>query len=284
MVSSRGMKPAASRAGLVEAPVGRYLRGRAWAFGCPQPGLFTTLLAGRPDEEDLMALAHCYRLPAAKQPHDVLFDGSRLTVVDERAFGALLQHFLARARPLTRALRRVAFVHGGGVPGALMAGYARVLPLPCETRRFTDTAAALAFLDASDVVTAEVLALASSFSADAVLVRLQALLEERLGLGLEEAARALAVSPRSLQRRLQAADTSFQRELDRARMGVSIRRMLDSDAALTRIALEVGFASLQSFSDWFRGQTGETPSAFRSRVAADLTAGGSRGTRSARPR
>lgn len=273
------MKPAASRAGLVEAPIGRYLRGRAWVFGCPCDGLFATLLAGRPDEEDLVALVNCYRLPAAKRPHDVLFDGSRLTEVDERAFGTLLQHFLERARPLTRALRRVAFVHGRGVPGALMAGYARVLPLPCETRLFVDTAAGLAFLEASPQVTEEVLGLAASFASDPVLIRLQALLEERLGLPLDQAARALAVSPRSLQRRLKLADTTFQRELDRARMAVAVRRMIDSDHALTRVALDAGFASLQSFSDWFRGQTGETPSAFRARVTA-----APRGTRSVRPR
>jgi len=265
---------------LVEAPVGRYLRGRAWVFGCPREGLFTTLLAGRPDEEDLVALADCYHLPAAKQPHDVLFDGSRLTAVDERAFGTLLQQFLDRARPLTRSLRRVAFVHGHGVPGALMAGYAQVLPLPCETRRFVDTRAALAFLKASAAVTEEVLALASSFDSDVVLIRLAALLEERLGLSLDEAARALAVAPRSLQRRLRAADTTFQRELDRVRMGIATRRMIDSDAPLTTIALEVGFASLQSFSDWFRCQTNETPSGFRSRVRRPDAPPGTRSARS----
>jgi AraC-like DNA-binding protein len=44
--------------------------------------------------------------------------------------------------------------------------------------------------------------------------------------------------------------------------------MLDSDAPLTRIALEVGFTSLQHFSSQFRDSTGEAPSQWRTRRRA----------------
>ena len=49
------------------------------------------------------------------------------------------------------------------------------------------------------------------------------------------------------------------------RIDVAKRRMLDSDAALKLIALDVGFASPQQFSTVFRRIVGEAPSAWRER-------------------
>ena len=78
-------------------------------------------------------------------------------------------------------------------------------------------------------------------------------------------ARRLGLSERSLQRRLQELGTTFHQELVALRLAEARRRMLDSDAPLTRIALEVGFASIQQFSTQFREATGEPPSQWRSR-------------------
>ena len=41
--------------------------------------------------------------------------------------------------------------------------------------------------------------------------------------------------------------------------------LLESDAKLTSVAVEVGCASLQHFSSLFRKLTGESPSAWRAR-------------------
>ncbi len=77
------------------------------------------------------------------------------------------------------------------------------------------------------------------------------------------AARALGQAPRSLQRHLRDAGTSFQRELDAARVRVAQRLLETSRASLTEIALDVGCASPQHFSALFRRVTGQTPSAWR---------------------
>jgi AraC-like DNA-binding protein len=254
---------ASTRARFFEAPVGRYVRGRSWIFACPCEGLFATFLAGSPEEDDLDALGRSYAVPAAKAPHTVLFDGSRVDHVDARALGSLLELFRAGAQRFTRSLTRVAVVHGSGVAGAVIAGYPKMLPLP-ETRLFKETAAALEWLGAPAHVRAELVSIADGLGVrDAEAVRLGALLDERPGLSLHEAARALAIAPRTLQRRLREAGTSFQQELDRARLAITTGRLLESNDALTKIAQDVGFVSLQSFTDWFRAQTNDAPSAWR---------------------
>lgn len=216
-------------------------------------------------------LAGAYGVRAGGAPHVVLFDGSRVEGVDAPAHDLLIRHFTERAARFTPNLTRAAFVHGDGVAGALFAGYRKVLPLPaCETRSFADTDVALQWLGAAATVRAEVVALAASLgSVDPALVRLQALLDEHPRASLAEAARALAMAPRSLQRILGNAGTSFRGEVDRARWARASRRLALSDAPVTTIALELGFGSLQAFTDWCRSRIGESPSAYRRRHRTD---------------
>jgi AraC-like DNA-binding protein len=72
-------------------------------------------------------------------------------------------------------------------------------------------------------------------------------------------------APRSLQRDLTASRTSFQRELDAARVRLARRLLQDSDSPLTEIAYDVGCASPQHFSKLFRRVVGVAPSAWRAR-------------------
>jgi AraC-like DNA-binding protein len=72
-------------------------------------------------------------------------------------------------------------------------------------------------------------------------------------------------APRSLQRDLVAARTSFQRELDGARVRIAKRLLADSESPLTEIAYDVGCASPQHFSTLFRRVTGVAPSTWRAR-------------------
>lgn len=190
------------------------MRGRTWVVACPARALYVTLFAGRPDEADLRELARAYRVRASTTPHAVLFDGSRVEAIDPGAHELLFRSFEARRSAFTPNLVRAAFVHGDGVPGAVFAGYRRLLPLgTCETRSFRDTGRALAWLGADDDARAKVDVLAASLVEGGVeLARLRALLAERPHLGLSEAARALAVAPRSLQRALAASGTTFRDE------------------------------------------------------------------------
>lgn len=76
-------------------------------------------------------------------------------------------------------------------------------------------------------------------------------------------ARALALSVRTLQRRLRAEGTSFEREVWNSRVRRAQRLMLETDFPLSRVAQDAGFTSLSRLSVVFRRIIGTTPSAWR---------------------
>jgi transcriptional regulator GlxA family with amidase domain len=82
---------------------------------------------------------------------------------------------------------------------------------------------------------------------------------------VEDAAKALGVSMRSLQRRLKAIGTSFREQASEARLETVIDRLVRTDAKLETIAREVGCSSTAHLSLVFRKSTGETPRKFRRR-------------------
>jgi AraC-like DNA-binding protein len=74
-------------------------------------------------------------------------------------------------------------------------------------------------------------------------------------------ARALAMSPRTLQRGLAAEGTSFQSLLDVVRRELAIRHLAAPDATVAKVAWLVGFAEPGAFHRAFRRWTGQTPKA-----------------------
>ncbi len=264
------------------APLGRYVRGRTWISAAPCPGLYVTLIAGSPSADDLRELGRTYAVRTGRRPHAVLFDGSRVDAVDADAHEVLVAQFTHGGAKYARHLERVAVVHGRGMAGALFAGYPKVIGLRCEAKAFPDTAAALAWLGLDAAARVDVLALADTLVAAPERTRLAALLDERPSVTLRDAARALALAPRTLQRLLEADGTTFRREVDHARLARAERALDAGTASITAIALDAGFASLQVFSGWFRRRTGESPRQRRAR--ATVSAAGGPATRSAKRR
>lgn len=80
---------------------------------------------------------------------------------------------------------------------------------------------------------------------------------------LDEVARALAMSPRTLQRALDAEATSFRHELVAARMALAERLLAEGDVKIADVAAQVGFASAPHFASVFGKTHGVTPAAFR---------------------
>ncbi len=100
---------------------------------------------------------------------------------------------------------------------------------------------------------------------EALARALDALLE-RLGapVGPEDAARAGAMSVRTLQRRMRdELGTSFSTWLARARMLRATELLADPDAAVGDVALRCGFQSPAAFSRAFQLHLGRPPSAWR---------------------
>ena len=80
---------------------------------------------------------------------------------------------------------------------------------------------------------------------------------------IEQAAKALNVSVRTLCRRLEDENTAFQQVKDDVRRDIAMERLLNSDASLAEIASELGFGEVSSFHRAFRAWTGMTPHAYR---------------------
>jgi AraC-like DNA-binding protein len=261
---------------LARAPVGRFVAGETFVHFCAAPTLWGVILWGRPDGTHALALGRSLVLELAPPavPHASIVDASRLEGGDPAAFGAAERYLTRYGDVLAAAVRRLALVRPRGLGGAIVAGAYEVLPRPYPVRVFDDAAAAFAWLaaDADTGWPSDGAAMLAELYADAsgtphVLGALRALLDAHLGgLTIAEAASALGMSERSLQRKLGDAGTTFQDALADARVRAAKRVLADSDAPLTTIAYDVGCASLQHFSALFRKRTGESPSAYRKRL------------------
>jgi AraC-like DNA-binding protein len=83
-----------------------------------------------------------------------------------------------------------------------------------------------------------------------------------------EIARGLALSSRTLHRRLAGAGTSFAELLDDTRRGLAAGYLQRTDYSVAEVAYLVGFAEVSSFNRAFRRWTGRSPSAARRELAA----------------
>ncbi len=88
--------------------------------------------------------------------------------------------------------------------------------------------------------------------------------------GLEDGARWLRMSSRTLGRRLAEEGTTFKQLVDDARKAVALRLVAGNDLGLSEIALLAGFTETPSFYRAFRRWTGVTPSQYRAAHRGDL--------------
>lgn len=95
----------------------------------------------------------------------------------------------------------------------------------------------------------------------AVRARLRDLLPDGRAVAAE-VARSLGLSERTLQRRLEAAGTSFSRVLDGFRRAEA-ERLLGQSVPLAEVALRLGFSDQTAWNRAFRRWTGTSPRAWR---------------------
>jgi AraC-like DNA-binding protein len=253
-------------------PVGRYVVGEGFLCWCLDPTLFGCVYWGRFEREHaerLVAVLDAELHPAITQ-HASFADMRRLEAATPAAFELLATYLASPRDRLARAIRRQAILRPSGMIGSLVAGFYEVHGAPYPARSFTDPADALGWLGVDVREGPALLARLDELQAIATrtpdLVRaVRGVLRARLrDPALDDVARELGVSRRTLQRRLGEAGTSFQRELAHARIDAA-KELLETRASLTAVAIDVGCASLQHFSCLFRKITGEPPSAWRAR-------------------
>lgn len=97
---------------------------------------------------------------------------------------------------------------------------------------------------------------------------LRALLAAALprAMGLQEAARELHLSPRTLHRRLADEGASFRAIKDALRRDLALTRLAKPGGSVARVATELGYSEPSAFFRAFQGWTGEAPSAWRRRA------------------
>ena len=98
-------------------------------------------------------------------------------------------------------------------------------------------------------------------------------LHQESQLSLEAAARALAVSPRTLQARLAEEGTSFAALADNHRREHALTLLSQPDLAITAIAARLGFSTPSALTRAFRRWTGMAPSDYRREAVAFDAAG-----------
>lgn len=80
---------------------------------------------------------------------------------------------------------------------------------------------------------------------------------------LPDAARALKMTPRTLNRRLKEEGASFQDIKDALRRDMAIQALQHSEQSIEQIAFDTGFSTPANFFRAFRSWTGRTPGSYR---------------------
>ena len=73
----------------------------------------------------------------------------------------------------------------------------------------------------------------------------------------------MGVTPRTLQRQLDEADTSFSDLLNAVRLELVPRYLQNPAHSLTQVAELLGYAHPSSFTRWFVAQFGKSPARWR---------------------
>lgn len=258
---------------LVADPLGCYLVGESWISFVADGDVAGMVVWGKPSAEDIRALERTHsRLREVLPKHGAFVDVRGLEAVDPAAFGVIGEFIASRGDWLAGGVSRLALVRADGVVGAITAGFFNMRVTPFEVEVFAEPDAALRWLSHGDPVALcdELDALVVEVTGTPALLRaLRAHLDAHPGvLSLNDAANSVALSERSLQRKLAASNTTFQAELNQSQVRVAKRMLVETELALTRIALDVGCASLAHFSALFRKLTDTTPSEYRAQHRA----------------
>jgi AraC-like DNA-binding protein len=196
-------------------------------------------------------------------------------LIDARGFGAepgVFAHLESGATSwpaLAQAVRKVALVLPANWSSAWWVG-SMALWVPSHVRIQTFESVTLAAQALGEPPT---LAHSLSELEDAVrsksrvLPELQTLLRADPVMNIDQAARKLGISARSLQRALQQSGETFVAIRDRVRAEVAAALLSQTDSKVDAVGASVGFQSRSHFISWFRRQVGHSPGAFRKREA-----------------
>lgn len=268
------MRPALGVAEFFKDPVGTYLEGRRHCVFVLAPDLMGFASWGRPDVDDVRELLHWCEVGVgpALPPHRFIVDVRALEGIEPMTFAPFVEYVLRNRGALGTQITKQAQLRPEGIVGAIISGFAHIARPPYPERVFLEPSEGLEWLgvprNEGFTLLAEIEGIRRGRvgTSDAV-AQLRRLFETRGVLSLDDAARALCVSVRSLQRLLHAAGTTFGAEARAFRIARAQELLRTTDHHLGWIAIELGFSSSQHFATEFRRVAGMSPSEWRSRLA-----------------
>lgn len=267
------MRAALSSSDFSSDPYGRYFVGRRFIIYAHSPTFTGLDVFGVPAIEDireLLALSEKLELRPDSPPHLFLADTRHAEHFEPAAFAACVQWGIKNRHRLGEKVTRSIMLRTNGMLGAAITGFARVVNLPVLQQVFEDEEEGIAWLGLDPSLGRDLLreldAIRDSvFSEGPTVRKLRALLEQESVLPAAIAARRLGLSTRSLQRSLEQAGTTYRREIFAFRMKRAKALLTDESRAISFVADQVGFASLQAFVTAFRSSEGMTPTRWRRR-------------------
>jgi AraC-like DNA-binding protein len=244
----------------------RFFAGRCFSYWQDETRALGTVMWGRPLEADIDAMIPFFEIGIDPRfsGHASFVDCRAIDSIDVLAFGKLLSYLASRRHAWGPNVGRQAVLHPDGFVGVIVAGALHVARPPYPFACFHgDGADAFAWCGVPELHEPVEALRAELIRSPEIARRVHRVLLERGLAGAAEVSRALGVSPRTLQRRLGEAGTTFRRERDRF-LSLEIERLLDgTELDLDAIAAAVGLSSASHLVAHFRATHGTTPGAWR---------------------
>lgn len=266
--------PAEDPAEYFEAPAGRVLTRSRFFCSSPDGELFSLFAWGQLGPSDTDELLDVLQASLRRPDRVQLVVLDAVQRVSPLSMARFARYFVTHPGYL-RSVQREAVVRPEGVVGMLAEGFYPVVPVPYDGAVVRSLGEALRWLGVAPPTEWLDAALAHRAARQArpeILPRAEAQLR-RLGAQttVEALARALSLSPRTLQRRLREAGTTFERLRTETLVQEAERRLIEGQDDIKRIALELGYRSPARLTEAFSRARGTTPAAFRARAQADLS-------------
>lgn len=268
------MERALSIESFVADPVGRYSVGSTHIVWCHSATLAGTAHFGKPSEADaaeLVARLAVTDHPALGKGFDVIMDAHAMESFEWPAFSVLTDYVRQKLAAWSRGIRRHAIIVPRGTTGAVVAGLLPMLGPDYPLRFFTieDRAQAIEWLGRPELVTllSEVDRLVDEARGVPTLLRaLRDYLDGALlNATIEDAARVMGTSTRTLQRALHDHDTQFTAELAQARVRTALHLLQHTEEKVDIIARQVGCSSASHLAQLVSRAIGDTPAQYRAR-------------------
>ncbi len=254
------------------APIGRYTCTGSCVVWCASPSLTGWHIWGRPDEDETRAILRLLaQYPKMASTFDVITDSRGVEVINPPALAILVPWIVEHRVTLERRVRRQANVIRRDPVGFLLMGILASLGDSRPQQTFAEPFEAFRAIagDAGTKLCAQIEDVVEKVrEVPRELAAVRAQLATSLESTIDDAAKTLSTSSRSLQRVLQHHGTSFHDEQTDARFASAKRLLGASDEKIASVARRVGWSE-RTLTTIFRDRTGLTPTDWRKRPTTD---------------